>query len=198
MIGSLRGILLETQQNGEVLIEVGGIGYRVLVNPAVINVLPQIDETVFMYVHHHIREGAQQLYGFTSIDERQCFELLLDAHGVGPSLGMAILAVLPPKELRRAVAADDIDALCMVAGVGKKTAQRLLLEMKSRLEDPHESNVSSGDSETGNDPGALADVRAALSGMGFVSDEIRVALKDLDESDSSALLRKALQRLAAR
>ncbi|NCG41354.1 MAG: Holliday junction branch migration protein RuvA, partial [Actinobacteria bacterium] len=180
------------------LIEVGGIGYRVLVNPAVINVLPQIDETVFMYVHHHIREGAQQLYGFTSIDERQCFELLLDAHGVGPSLGMAILAVLPPKELRRAVAADDIDALCMVAGVGKKTAQRLLLEMKSRLEEPHESNVSSGDSETGNDPGALADVRAALSGMGFVSDEIRVALKDLDESDSSALLRKALQRLAAR
>ena len=198
MIGSLRGILLETQQNGEVLIEVGGIGYQVLVNPAVINVLPQIDETVFMYVHHHIREGAQQLYGFTSIDERQCFELLLDAHGVGPSLGMAILAVLPPKELRRAVAADDIDALCMVAGVGKKTAQRLLLEMKSRLEEPHESNVSSGDSETGNDPGALADVRAALSGMGFVSDEIRVALKDLDESDSSALLRKALQRLAAR
>ncbi|MBV30795.1 MAG: Holliday junction branch migration protein RuvA [Actinobacteria bacterium] len=198
MIGSLRGTLLETQQNGEVLIEVGGIGYRVLVNPAVINVLPQIDETVFMYVHHHIREGAQQLYGFTSIDERQCFELLLDAHGVGPSLGMAILAVLPPKELRRAVAADDIDALCMVAGVGKKTAQRLLLEMKSRLEEPHESNVSSGDSETGNDPGALADVRAALSGMGFVSDEIRVALKDLDESDSSALLRKALQRLAAR
>ena len=198
MIGSLRGTLLETQQHGEVLIEVGGIGYRVLVNPAVINVLPQIDETVFMYVHHHIREGAQQLYGFTSIDERQCFELLLDAHGVGPSLGMAILAVLPPKELRRAVAADDIDALCMVAGVGKKTAQRLLLEMKSRLEEPHESNVSSGDSETGNDPGALADVRAALSGMGFVSDEIRVALKDLDESDSSALLRKALQRLAAR
>ena len=198
MIGSLRGTLLETQQSGEVLIEVGSIGYRVLVNPAVINVLPQIDETVFMYVHHHIREGAQQLYGFTSIDERQCFELLLDAHGVGPSLGMAILAVLPPKELRRVVAADDIDALCMVAGVGKKTAQRLLLEMKSRLEEPHESNVSSGDSETGNEPGALADVRAALSGMGFVSDEIRVALKDLDESDSSALLRKALQRLAAR
>jgi holliday junction DNA helicase RuvA len=198
MIGSLRGTLLETQQSGEVLIEVGGIGYRVLVNPAVINVLPQIDETVFMYVHHHIREGAQQLYGFTSIDERQCFELLLDAHGVGPSLGMAILAVLPPKELRRAVAADDIDALCMVAGVGKKTAQRLLLEMKSRLEEPHESNVSSGDSETGNEPGVLADVRAALSGMGFVSEEIRVALKDLDESDSSALLRKALQRLAAR
>ena len=198
MIGSLRGTLLETQQSGEVLIEVGGIGYRVLVTPAVINMLPQIDETVFMYMHHHIREGAQQLYGFTSIDERQCFELLLDAHGVGPSLGMAILAVLPPKELRRAVAADDIDALCMVAGVGKKTAQRLLLEMKSRLEEPHESNVSSGDSGTINEPGALADVRAALSGMGFVSDEIRVALKDLDESDSSALLRKALQRLAAR
>ena len=86
----------------------------------------------------------------------------------------------------------------MVAGVGKKTAQRLLLEMKSRLEEPHESNVSSGDSGTINEPGALADVRAALSGMGFVSDEIRVALKDLDESDSSALLRKALQRLAAR
>jgi|TARA_B110000438_G_scaffold78602_1_gene78744 Holliday junction DNA helicase RuvA len=198
MIGSLRGTLLETQQSGEVLIEVGGIGYRVSVNPAAVNMLPRIDETVFMYIHHHIREGAQQLYGFMTIDERQCFELLLDAHGVGPSLGMAILAVLPPNELRRAVAADDIDALCMVAGVGKKTAQRLLLEMKSRLEEPYESTVSSGDSAHSNEAGALADVRAALSGMGFVSDEIRVAVKDLDESDSSALLRKALQRLAAR
>ena len=198
MIGSLRGTLLETQQSGEVLIEVGGIGYRVSVNPAAVNMLPRIDETVFMYIHHHIREGAQQLYGFMTIDERQCFELLLDAHGVGPSLGMAILAVLPPNELRRAVAADDIDALCMVAGVGKKTAQRLLLEMKSRLEEPYESTVSSDDSANGNEPGALADVRAALSSMGFVSDEIRVAVKDLDESDSSALLRKALQRLAAR
>jgi Holliday junction DNA helicase RuvA len=86
----------------------------------------------------------------------------------------------------------------MVAGVGKKTAQRLLLEMKSRLEEPYESTVSSDDSANGNEPGALADVRAALSSMGFVSDEIRVAVKDLDESDSSALLRKALQRLAAR
>ena len=198
MIGSLRGTLLETQQSGEVLIEVGGIGYRVSVNPAAVNMLPRIDETVFMYIHHHIREGAWQLYGFMTIDERQCFELLLDAHGVGPSLGMAILAVLPPNELRRAVAADDIDALCMVAGVGKKTAQRLLLEMKSRLEEPYESTVSSGDSAHSNEAGALADVRAALSGMGFVSDEIRVAVKDLDESDSSALLRKALQRLAAR
>ena len=198
MIGSLRGTLLETQQSGEVLIEVGGIGYRVSVNPAAVNMLPRIDETVFMYIHHHIREGAQQLYGFMTIDERQCFELLLDAHGVGPSLGMAILAVLPPNELRVAVAADDIDALCMVAGVGKKTAQRLLLEMKSRLEEPYESTVSSGDSAHSNEAGALADVRAALSGMGFVSDEIRVAVKDLDESDSSALLRKALQRLAAR
>jgi len=135
MIGSLRGELLGREPN-EVLIEVGGVGYRVTVGPSVSATLGEVGAAVFVHIHHHIREDAQHLYGFGELEERMMFETLLSAHGVGPSLALAILSVHGPDGLRRAVVDEDVAALCLVPGVGKKTAQRLLVELSSKVEAP--------------------------------------------------------------
>jgi holliday junction DNA helicase RuvA len=123
MIGSLRGELLDRTLSGEVLVEVGGVGYRVVVSPSTAIAVGDIGQQVFLHVHHHIREDAQTLYGFTSRDERISFEALLSAHGVGPALALAILSVHPPASLSRVLADDDLAALCLVPGVGKKTTR---------------------------------------------------------------------------
>ena len=145
MIGSLRGRLLELFGDGEVLIEVGGVGYRVIVTPTTAVRLGDVGGDVFVHVHHHIREADQTLYGFLERDERTCFEALLSAHGVGPSLALAVLGVHGPVELARLLADDDVAALCLVPGVGKKTATRLLVELKNSLDLPIDGVPVNGD-----------------------------------------------------
>jgi Holliday junction DNA helicase RuvA len=197
MIGSLRGSLIDKDAEGEVVVEVGGLGYRVSVNLGTLLDLPEIGADVFVHVHHHIREGDQQLYGFATLAERKCFESVIGAHGVGPALAMAVLATLPPNELRHAVANDDVEALCLVPGVGKKTAQRMVLELKNRLEI---SELDSGELTVNNQTvsAALGDVREALAQMGFATEEVRRAVEGLEGDDTSIMLRSALQRLAAK
>ena len=197
MIGSLRGELLDKDPEGEVVIEVGGLGYRVTVNPSTLAALGDVGERSFVHVHHHMREDSQQLYGFPTADERRCFESLISAHGVGPALAMAVLATHPPLSLRQAVATDDVDALCLVPGVGKKTAQRLVLELKNKLEVPDLSVDPVPGTAQEPATSALVDVREALAGMGFSGAEIQAAVADLEGDDSSAMLRAALQRMAA-
>jgi Holliday junction DNA helicase RuvA len=192
VIGSLRGRLLETGAD-EILVEVAGIGYRVTVTPATVVTIGDVGDEVFVYIHHHIREDAQLLYGFVARDERACFEALIGAHGVGPSLALAILSVHAPDSLRRTLADDDIASLCLVPGVGKKTAARLLVELKSRLSLPDvDLTVINGSGSTS----TRADLREALSNLGYGPDEIRDALADLpDDGDAGALLKQALQRV---
>jgi Holliday junction DNA helicase RuvA len=202
MIGSLRGTLLD-RDAGEVLVEVCGVGYRVTVTPSTSVDLGLPGDQVFVHVHHHVREDAHTLYGFATRDERVCFEALIGAHGVGPSLALAILAVHRPAQLRAALAADDVAALCLVPGVGKKTAARLLVELKSRLDLPDVVDLSSvAGAVDGNGRGApspLADVRDALANLGYGPDEIRDVLADLPpDGDAGELVRLALKRLAVR
>ena len=135
MIGSVRGDLLD-RTDAELLVEVNGIGYRVSVTPATVHEGGELGSPVFLHVHHHRREDAETLYGFGSIEERRVFETLIGTHGVGPALGLAILSVHSPLGLRQVLATDDVAALCLVPGVGKKTAARLLVELKSRLAVP--------------------------------------------------------------
>jgi Holliday junction DNA helicase RuvA len=198
MIGSLRGELLD-RSSGELLVEVNGVGYRVQVTPATVTEVGAEGSQVFLHVHHHQREDAETLYGFGSIDERRVFETLIGTHGVGPSLGLAILSVHSPLGLRHVLATDDVAALCLVPGVGKKTAARLLVELKSRLEVPDADPAATAVAAAGGaSASARGDVRDALSGLGYGADEIARVLADLPEDgDSSDLLRNALQRLAA-
>ncbi len=208
MIGSLRGEMLDRWANGEILVEVAGVGYRVTVTPATSVDLGEPGGEVFVHIHHHRREDAETLYGFATSEERLVFEALIGAHGVGPSLALAILGVHPPASLVRVLADDDLAALCLVPGVGKKTAARLLVELKSRLDIPglDTAALASGPNggvvgmATGNGRGSspVADVRDALANLGYGPDEVAEAVRDLPaEVDSSEMLRLALQRLAA-
>lgn len=195
MIGSLRGTLL-ARGDGEILVEVGGVGYRIVVAPATTIAVGEIGDDVFVHVHHHIREDAQVLYGFTSAEERRCFEALIGTHGIGPALALAILSVHDPVALARLVADEDVAALCLVPGVGKKTAQRLLVELASRLDVPSGTG-SPGPSASAGEDSVRGDVREALAGLGYGDDEIASVLGDLpDEGDTSELLKVALKRLA--
>ena len=200
MIGSLRGRLLDRGPDGELLIEVGGVGHRVQVTPSTSVTIGELDGEVFVHTHHAVREDSEMLYGFATIAERRVFESLISAHGVGPALGLAILSVHGPDALRRAVAEDDVAALCLVPGVGKKTAARLVMELKSKLDLPEgEIAVPSGDSGQASASGdSRADVRIALEGLGYGADEIHAVLVDLPtEGDVGGLLKDALRRLAS-
>ncbi|HMK09954.1 MAG TPA: Holliday junction branch migration protein RuvA, partial [Acidimicrobiales bacterium] len=178
---------------------VAGVGYRVNVTPRTLGLVGEAGNEVFLNIHHHIREDAQTLYGFLSRDERSCFEALLGAHGVGPALALAILSVHAPNDLRSAVASDDADALCLVPGVGKKTAARLLIDLKARLDVPEIDLTAVNGSGTAQvaSSSVAADVRDALSGLGYSTDEVRDAVRGLDDEDDPAvMLRDALRRLA--
>ena len=212
MIGSLRGTVLDREPvvdraaSPEVLLEVGGVGYRVTVTASTLDRLPA-DGPVLLHVHHHIRETDQRLYGFLTKEERLAFEGLLAAHGVGPALALAVLATHSASALARILADDDLAALCEVPGVGKKTAQRLLVELRSSLVLPDLGNGRGPTVDlTTTGPAVaspVADVREALTNLGYSSDEIRQAVAGLpsdviDEADgdSGQLLKLALRALA--
>ncbi len=206
MIGSLRGTLLERTPDGELLVEVGGgVGYRVQAGPATAALLGDIGAEVRVWTHHHVREDAQVLYGFATRDERVTFEALISAHGVGPALALAILSVHEPLALRRVLADDDVSALCLVPGVGKKTAARLLVELKSRLELPAgdvAAAVAAAGPAAGGATGAgsvRADVRDALFALGYTPEEVAEATRTLPaEGDVSSLVSEALRTMVSR
>ena len=193
MIGSLRGTVLERGLDGTVLLEVGGVGYHVVVSS---RTLPELEPTTttFLHIHHHIREDGQTLYGFLDRTERATFQTLIATHGVGPALAIAILATHPPTVLVDIVAGGDLAALTMVPGVGKKTAERLLVELRSRLSVPVLDPVGGNGASS-----AIGDVREALAGLGYGPEEIREALRELPaDADAATLLRDALKLLGAR
>jgi Holliday junction DNA helicase RuvA len=189
-----------------VIIDVAGVGYRVSVtaSTAASLVAAGRGSEAVLHVHTHVREDAIVLYGFVHDDERRCFEVLLGSHGVGPALALAIMAMLSPAALSTAVLEDDLDTLCTVPGVGRKTAARLLIELKSRLDLPDLSLDPAASSRSG-DPALRAsrtsrgEARAALGELGYAPDEIRGALDGLrDDVGVEEMLRLALRELASR
>ena len=204
MIGSLRGLVVDlaarSDHIGELVIEVAGVGYRVVVPAPVLGGFAGLGAQVFVHVHTHVREDAIVLYGFPTKEERDCFELLIGAHGVGPGVGVTLLSVHSPAALRRAVAGEDLDALMLVPGICKKTAARLVIELKSRLGEGADSGPSVVGRQTGEGQAEAAtrnELRAALAALGYSADEIRQTLLDLPaEGNVEDLLRQALRGLA--
>jgi Holliday junction DNA helicase RuvA len=191
MIGSLRGTVLERAATGEVLVEVGGIGYRVAVPSGAFATL-EPGAPAFLFTHLVVREDALALYGFPDREQRDTFEALMSATGVGPKLALAILSAHSPGALRRAVVEGDLDTLTLVPGVGKRTAQRLMIELAAKLGRPVP--------ELGGPEGPAsprAEVRAALEGLGYSAEEVRDVLGRLPaDGRVEVLLKDALKLLA--
>ncbi|HXF71393.1 MAG TPA: Holliday junction branch migration protein RuvA [Actinomycetota bacterium] len=189
MIGSLRGEVVE-KAGTRILLDVGGVGYEVLVPTSTAAALPPVGRTARLLTRLQVREDGMALFGFATAEERAVFDLLVGVNGVGPRLALAFLSALRPDAFRRAVAAGDAAALTVVPGVGRKLAQRVVLDLRDRL---------------GGEPGAvegpLAEVREALLALGLSPQEATEAMAGLPaDGDGSVedLLRRALQRVGRR
>jgi Holliday junction DNA helicase RuvA len=181
-------------------VEVGGVGYRVAVPTGTLAVA-DVGGPFFLHVHTHVRDDAIILYGFGTRAERACFDALIGVHGVGPALALALLSTHAPAALQRIVVTEDVDALTLVPGVGKKTAVRLLLELRARLDlidlGAGLEVIAGGPAAAAGPDDPRADVRAALAGLGYGADEVREVMRALPEADEPAeLLRHALRQLA--
>jgi Holliday junction DNA helicase RuvA len=189
VIGSLRGEVMHLGLD-HALIEVGGIGYRVVAGPALLAKLrPGTQARVF--THHLVREDQQALFGFASTEELAFFELLMTVSQVGPRLALAIVSAHPVTKLQLGIIGDDVDLFTSVSGVGRKTAQRIILELKEKV---HAAGIAGG----GAGGAADSDVVAALESLGYTASEARKAASAVagGEAALDARIKAALQELA--
>lgn len=190
MIASLKGIVSSKRPEG-VVVEVGGVGYHVSVPLCSLCNIPDPGGEIFLHTYTHVREDALQLYGFISEEERRVFVTLLGVNGIGPKLGMAILSGMPIERFMEAVVAEDISSLSTIPGVGRKTASRLILELRGKLP---KMSVHSKDNPLDDAISALINLGykkslsekavdvAVKKGADSIEDIIREALKCLTES----------------
>jgi len=180
---------------GYALLEVGGVGYRLAMTTGSLSALPAEGDEVTVWTHLYVREDDLSLFGFENPAEKDAFELLITVSGVGPKVALAALSVLSPDELAGAVAAEDDVLISSVPGIGKKTAQRIILDLKDKM---GAEGLGAGGRRSGGAGAAVAEATDALLGMGFSSAESAAALKGSDPgADTNALVRHALKRLGA-
>lgn len=186
MIARVRGTLVENDFE-TVVIDVGGVGYELAVTPRTLAGLPGVGEEVVLHAHLHVREDQMSLFGFDTRADKDLFSTLIGISGVGPKVAMAILATLTYEQLRLAVSSDDIATLTEVPGIGKRSAQKLLLELKPKMDVVDGAVAPSG---------PMAEVREALTGLGYGPDEIRGTLAGMpDDLSVEEMLRLSLREL---
>jgi holliday junction DNA helicase RuvA len=189
VIAFLRG-RVAAKASGAAVVDVGGVGYRLLMSTAAVSSLPAEGDEVTVETYLHVREDELTLYGFASDDERDVFAQLIAVSGIGPKVALAVLSSLRPDTLRGAVASDDVALISSVPGIGKKTAQRLILELKDRLQLPEAGLSRPADTV------AIAEARDALLTMGFSAAEAASALRDAPaDARAEELLKRALRAL---
>lgn len=192
MIGKLTGSLLE-KNPPEVLVDCHGVGYEVQVPMSTFYNLPQVGQPISLLTHFIVREDAQLLYGFATAQERQTFRELIKISGVGPRMALSLLSGLSIEELAQAVATQEAGRLVKVPGIGKKTAERLLLELKGKLGD---AVVTGAAAQVKSD--AQADILQALLALGYSDKEASACLKqlpaDIGVSEGIKLALKGLSR----
>ena len=188
-------------ESGRVIIDVGGIGYSVFVSSYTMGRLPLEGNEVKLYTYLNVKEDLMQLYGFLSKDELRIFKLLIGVNGIGPKGGLGILSYLTPDDLRFAVMANDVKAISAAPGIGKKTAEKLILELKDKLGSIEPEEVPVSESVTGNTPFSKqiqTDAVQALVALGYGSTEaLRAVTNVMTEQEDSVeeILKKALKFL---
>ena len=194
MIGSLRG-RLTAKQAPLIIIECQGVGYEVEAPMSTFLELPPVGETVFLYTHLVVREDAHMLYGFASEEERGLFRMLLKISGVGAKMGLAILSTLNVDAFRRCVEYEDAATLVKIPGVGKKTAERLIIEMRDKIDKPAAGPGAPQLSVVASPKSEAVD---ALMALGYKANEVNRLIGSLDTDDKSAedIIRLALRQSA--
>ena len=202
MIATLRGALQRVEATSIVL-DVGGVGYKIAVPVTVLSALPAIGETAFLYIHFHMRAEEISLYGFLNTDDQKVFELLLSVTGIGPKVALLVLSAMDAELLARTVAADDTRTLMRIPGLGLKTAQRLVLELREKLTAlAFERKVDQVQAKSSK-PASFdiyEDVVDGLVGLGYNRNEARraadKALKEIDDKlNMGAALKASLNIL---
>lgn len=196
MIAFLKGYI-EEKRDGVVLLDVQGVGYRVEISSITQDQLDSAGSEVKLLTYHHITDSDQRLFGFFSTDEKALFEKLITVKGVGPKLGLTILSGLPADQLIGAITGSDAAALSRVPGIGKKTAERIIVELKDKLA---EYAASVGVTPTNEkEAGVTGEAISALESLGFRKKEseqaVLKAIKETGSDDSSVLIKKALASL---
>ncbi len=203
MISFIKGYVAETTENS-VILETDSIGYEIFMTGTAIEETSRMQDKIKIYTYFHVREDTMQLYGFLSRDDLEMFRLLLNVNGIGPKAAMGVLAAITADELRFAVLSDDVKTISRAPGIGKKTAQKLILELKDKLKledafekklDHQEENLSLADT-------SLRDSRQeaveALTALGYSSTNALRAVRQVSEEtgeDVEAILKAALKQL---
>jgi Holliday junction DNA helicase RuvA len=191
VIGFLDGRVAAVTPSG-CFVDVGGVGYRLSCSATTLSALPAEGERVKLWTHVHVREDVLGLFGFASEGEQQMFEALIGVAGVGPKVALGVCSAFTPDSFRRTLATDDVAAIAAVPGIGKKTAQRILVDLKEKLSIPDLQIV-------GNGSDALAVARSALENLGYSAGEVRAALGEVQPAPTDNVedvVKSALKVLA--
>jgi len=194
MIGSLRGRLTH-KDSPQILLECNGVGYELETPMSTFLNLPAVGEEVFLYTHLQVREDAQTLYGFAAEQEKSLFRMLLKVNGVGAKMALAILSGMSVTDFQRCVQFEDAPRLVKIPGVGKKTAERLIIEMRDRIDT---SNVTVLPSSNATPSDARSEAVDALVALGYKPADVSKLVAKLDTDDKSAadIIRLALRKVA--
>lgn len=196
MIGSLEGII-EHKENGELLLNVNGVGYAVFFPKSLEGLLPGIDEKAKLFTYQHITESSQTLYGFLTMHQKKLFLMLISVSGVGPKIALNILSEVPVEKLIKAIATGDAGFMSRLHGIGKKTAERLIIDLKDKIISlaPENINIDQDlNSQLSLPHNIIQDVSSALSSLGYTAKEIRNAIGKLTDVKEGATAEEVIKK----
>jgi len=200
MIAHLKGIVAQIDKNFLVL-DVAGVGYQINVPPATLTQLPRVGEPAFLFTVQVVREDDLSLYGFLTREEKNLFSLLLKVSGIGPRAGLAIISAFPLEQLVSAIASANVDLLSTISGIGKKTAQKLVIELKERVAKAYAvtpADMVAGLGPEGGDSSIVTDAISALISLGYTPREARQVILKVDLETTTtveAIIKTALKNL---
>ena len=192
MIGSIKGkIILKTDKF--LIVETAGVGYKIYVSPDVLSKTKKVGEEIFLFIHTHVREDSIDLYGFLDRQELEFFEMLINVSGIGPRSALTILGIASIDTLRKAISTDDIAYLTKISGIGKKTAEKIVIELRDKM-----TEMTGGEKMGISLQGEL-DALEALKSLGYSQNEAREALKKVaPDTNTNIKIREALKILGGR
>jgi len=199
MIAFLKGTVAQVL-NGSVIVDNNGLGWQVFMSGSALGRLPSVGETVTLYTYLQVKEDGVSLFGFLDTGEKQLFEMLISVTGVGPKAALSILSVLSPSQLIIAILSDDAPSLCKAPGVGKKTAQRISLELRDKIKSQETENHISPQQSLSPNQEQRQDAIDALITLGYARTEAVKAVMESAMTDmkTEQIIRLALRKLAAR